>query len=280
VLATRGSGDQQSFAAVTSPATGVPQRAAGSPSIAIVMPAFNEAARISGTLRALAARQDRTGNRISVYLADDGSTDGTTGVAWAAAEEIGLQLEILRLPHRGKALTVRDAMIAVSGRTAVDLLLMLDADNEISIEQLDDADWSPDPRTVYIARRVAEAHGELGATPSIVRRAMSGAMRLVARLLLGLPYSDTQCGFKLFPRTLAFELFSQQRSSGWVFDAEILVIARRSRLPIREIPVVWQPRGASRVGVASVPGSVLALLGIAFRRWTRQYKGVGSPRPA
>jgi dolichyl-phosphate beta-glucosyltransferase len=247
------------------------------PSIAIVMPAYNEADRITATLEALAARQRRTGHHLSVFLADDGSTDRTTGIAWAAAERVGLELEILRMPHRGKALTVRDAMIAVSGRSSAEMLMMLDADNEISIDQLDHAAWADDQRTVYIGRRVPKAHGALGATPSPFRRLMSTLMRIAARLFLGLPYPDTQCGFKLFPRPLAFELFSQQRSTGWVFDAEILVIVRRSGLAVREIPVVWQPRGASRVGAGAAFGSAVALLGIAIRRWTGRYKRVGPP---
>jgi dolichyl-phosphate beta-glucosyltransferase len=248
------------------------------PSVAVVMPTYNEADRIEVTLAAIAARNARAGTETKVFLADDGSADKTTGVAWEAAKRLGVPLEILRLPHRGKAFTIRDAMIAVSGRTDVIYLLMLDADNEISIDHLDKVKWAEDGRTIYIARRVREVDGRLGATPSAFRRVMSLGMRVASRILLGLPYTDTQCGFKLFPRHLAFELFSQQRSAGWVFDAEILVIARQSGLPIREVPVVWQPRGESRVGSGAAFTSVIAMLGIAARRWTGKYKRVGPPR--
>lgn len=248
------------------------------PTVAIVMPAYNEAARIGDAFEAISRFQAAHGQVIPVFLADDGSTDSTTGVAWTAAKRLGLTLEIFRLPHRGKAMTVRDAMLAVSGRADAAYLLMLDADNEISIDHLAGVKWADDPDTIYIARRVREAGGNLGATPTTWRRFMSGGMRLAARVLLGLPYSDTQCGFKLFPRHLVFELFSQQRSPGWVFDAEILVIARLSGLPIREVPVTWQPRGESRVGAASAVSSSIALLGIAVRKWTRRYRRVGPPR--
>ena len=250
------------------------------PSIAIVMPAFNEADRIGDTFEAIATYLARSGRRLPIFLADDGSTDRTTGVAWSTAERLDLDLEILRMPHRGKALTVRDAMLAVSGRVGTDLIMMLDADNEIAIDQLEHVAWSDDPRTVYIARRVAEAHGALGATPPRTRRLMSTGMRLAARTLLGLPFTDTQCGFKLFPRALAFELFSQQRSTGWVFDAEILVIARGSGLPIREVPVVWQPRGVSRVRTSAAAISAVGLLKIAVRRWIGRYRRVGRPGAA
>src|SRR5262245_14740001 len=248
------------------------------PTVAVVMPAYNEAARIGATLEAIAAFGAAHGGAPRVFLADDGSTDRTTGIAWETAQRLGLDLQILRLAHRGKALTVRDAMLAASGRTDAAYLLMLDADNELSIEHLAQVDWSDDPDTIYIARRVREVDGALGATPPPFRRLMSTGMRLAARLLLGLPYRDTQCGFKLFPRNLAFELFSQQRSASWVFDAEILVIASASALPIREVPVVWRPRGESRVRAASAITSAGGLLQIALRRWTRRYRRAGPPR--
>lgn len=243
------------------------------------MPAYNEANRIGATLEVIAGLAGTQEAPIAVFLADDGSTDETTQVAWDRAKRAGLPLEILRLPHRGKALTVRDAMLTVSGKTEVDYLLMLDADNEVSISHLSKVDWSGDPNTIYIARRVRETGGALGATPPLFRRLMSTGMRIASRTLLGLPYRDTQCGFKLFPRHLAFELFSQQRSSSWVFDAEILVIARRSRLPIREVPVVWEPRGESRVGAGAAITSILGLLQIAVRRWTGRYRRTGPPPP-
>jgi glycosyltransferase involved in cell wall biosynthesis len=249
------------------------------PSIAVVMPAYNEAARIEATLEAVARHGAANLRAIPVFLADDGSTDQTTAVAWSTAERLGLDLAILRLPHRGKASTVRDAMLTVAGRSDADYLLMLDADNEISISHVDGIKWTADRDTIYIARRVREAGGRLGATPPAFRRLMSLGMRVAARLLLGLPYPDTQCGFKLFPRHLAVELFSQQRATGWVFDAEILVIARASRIPIREVPVVWQPRGESRVGSGAAISSAWGLLGIALRRWTGTYRRVGPPRP-
>jgi len=242
------------------------------------MPAWNEAERLGVTFDAIGAFRPSGAAPLHVYLADDGSTDRTTGVAWEAAQRVGLPLEILRLPHRGKALTVRDAMLQVSGASDAEYLLMLDADNEIAIDHLARVDWSDDPNTIYIARRVREAGGRLGTTPTAYRRLMSTVMRLAARLLLGLPYRDTQCGFKLFPRHLVFELFSQQRTATWVFDAEILVVGRRSGIPIREVPVVWQPRGETRVGPAAAFTSAGGLLEIAFRRWTRGYRRVGPPR--
>ena len=248
------------------------------PTIAIVMPALNERDRIGLTIEAVADFAARRSIALPVLVGDDGSTDGTGSHALKLAARFGLNLEVLRFPHRGKALTVRDAMLDAAGRFRVDYLLMLDADNEISIDQLDRVEWQLDPSTIYIARRVATANGAIGVPPRPLRRLMSAGMRTASRLLLGLPFPDTQCGFKLFPRAIVPDLFGQQRTASWIFDAEVLAIAYRvSGLPVHEIPVTWAPRGASRVQALTAVPSLLALLGVAARLRARRYRSVSRP---
>ena len=243
--------------------------------IAVILPAYNEAGRIDSTLRAVAAYRARLGVAWPVVVADDGSTDGTAEVATATANEIGLPIEVRRFPHRGKALTIRDAMLDLAGRTDARLLMMLDADDELRIDQLDHVAWAADPRTIYIGRRVAEVAGAVGTRPSPLRRVMSGGMRVASRILLGLRFPDTQCGFKLFPRSIVAGLFGQQRSAGWVFDAELLVIAARvSGLPVVEVPVTWSPRGVSKVSSRAAIGSVFALLAVAARYRAGRYRRI------
>jgi dolichyl-phosphate beta-glucosyltransferase len=251
------------------------------PRIALVLPAFNEAGRIEQTIGSI-ARYRAGGAAIGpVVIADDGSTDDTQLVARRAAAAAGLPIEILTLPHRGKALTVRAAMIDLAGRVDVDYLMMLDADDELRIDQLDRVEWSSDPRTIYIGRRVAAIGSAASARPSLVRRSMSMAMHAASWVLLGIRFPDTQCGFKLFPRAIVADLFSQQRSAGWTFDAELLFIADRvSGLPVQEVPVVWVPRGVSRVRPLSAILSGLAMFGTAQRRLRRVYRPVGAGLPA
>ncbi len=247
------------------------------PTIAVIMPAYNEAARIERTIGSV-ARYRAGGAPIGpVIVADDGSDDATIDVATAAAARVGLPLEILRYPHRGKASTVRAAMLEVAGRVTADYLMMLDADDEIRIDQLDGVDWARDPQTIYIAKRVDQVEGSAGSRPSPIRRTMSSVMRLASRMLLGIRFRDTQCGFKLFPRSIVPELFGQQRSTSWTFDAELLFIAHRlSRLPIQEVPVVWVPRGVSKVGASAAFTSALAMFATAWRRFRRVYRTVGA----
>lgn len=249
--------------------TAVGERA---PSIAVIMPAFNEASRIEQTIATIARyRRANPTDVHAVFVADDGSADDTIGVATRAAMREGTPIEVLSFAHRGKALTVRSAMLDVADRSDAEYLMMLDADDELRIDQLDRVRWSPDRRAIYIGRRDHEAKG--AARPTPVRRLMSLVMRTASRILLGLPYRDTQCGFKLFPRDIAHDLFSQQRSSGWTFDAEVLFIAHRvSHLPIIEVPVIWSPRGVSRVRPLAAAISGLALFGTAWNRIRGAYR--------
>ncbi len=247
------------------------------PTIAVIMPAYNEATRIERTIGSI-ARYRAGGAPIGpVIVADDGSDDATIDVATAAAARVGLPLEILCYPHRGKAATVRAAMLEAAGRVTADYLMMLDADDEIRIDQLDGIEWSLDRQTIYIAKRVDQVEGAAGVRPTPIRRAMSSVMRLASRVLLGIRFRDTQCGFKLFPRSIATELFGQQRSTSWTFDAELLFIAHRlSGLPIQEVPVVWVPRGVSKVGPSAAVTSALAMFATAWRRFRRVYRPVGA----
>jgi glycosyltransferase involved in cell wall biosynthesis len=248
------------------------------PSVAVVIPAFNEEARLGATLQAVADFGRSRGWPMAVVLADDGSSDRTADLAERTACEEGLDLTVLRLPHAGKAGAVRSGMIHAATSTDAEYLLMLDADNEIAVDQLGGVEWADDPSTIYIGRRVGSVGDQLGVRPRPIRRLMSTGMRTLSRLLLGLRFSDSQCGFKLFPRELAVGLFGQQQSRGWVFDAEILVIAARSGISIAEVPVVWSPRGVSRVRPSAAVSSVFELLAIAARKVTGVYRPVGGTR--
>jgi dolichyl-phosphate beta-glucosyltransferase len=254
----------------------MPDPTPGVPLLGIVIPAWNEGARISPTIEAIAALRANGWPISGVVVADDGSTDGTADVARAVAARLGLPLDVRSLPHGGKAWAVRDGMLHAARTLPVAYFLMLDADNEVSVDQLASVRWSNDPRTVYIARRVGETGGRSGVRPAPFRRLMSIGMRTLARLLLALRYPDTQCGFKLFPAPLVPAIFGGMRTRSWIFDAELLVIARSLGMSVVEVPVVWQPRGVSRVPATAAFSSVAALVGIAARRARGLYDPPGA----
>lgn len=126
------------------------------------------------------------------------------------ARDGGLDLTVLRLPHAGKAWAVRSGMLHAAVSTEVDHPLMLDVDNEIEVDQLAGVEWMADPSTIYIGRRVRAVGERVETRPAPLRRLMSAGMRTLSHLLLRLAYPDTQCGFKLYPRHLAGDLFGQR----------------------------------------------------------------------
>jgi dolichyl-phosphate beta-glucosyltransferase len=235
---------------------GAPPGSARSPTLSIVIPAFNEARRLPKTLTRLRQWLAETSYRHEIIVVDDGSTDGT---GEAASENGGETLVLLRhQPNRGKGYAVRRGMLAATGERR----LMTDADFSTPIEELprlmDELDRGAD---VAIGSRAVE-----GARIEIHQPAYREAMgrvfnRLVQTLLLpGL--EDTQCGFKLFTAQAAGQSFGACRLDGFSFDVEALYVARRLGLRIVEVPVVWRNDEASRVSLGGGGAAFVDLIRI------------------
>ncbi len=210
--------------------------------LSIVIPAYNEARRIGNTLAAIAAflRQRRIAAELIVV--DDGSRDGTADVVRRHAS--ALELKLLTLPHNcGKGQAVRAGVLASRGRA----VLICDADHATPVDEY--------PR--LHARLVAGADIAIGSRdlPGArleppqpwPRRLAAWAFRGLRRRLLLPDIRDTQCGFKLFRGDVARRLFAQLTTSGWLFDVEVLGLARRDGLRIAEVPVRWRDDRDSRV---------------------------------
>ncbi len=164
---------------------------------------------------------------------------------------------ILEERNRGKGAAVRTGILASSG----DRILFLDADLSAPIEEL--------PKLLRALDRGAEvAIGSRrmeGADVQVrqgIGRFLSGRFFFwVTRVLTGLPFRDTQCGFKLFTRLAAQEIFPRAREDGWSFDVEILSLARERGLETAEVPIVWRDSGGSRVrAIRDAPRTLLGLL--------------------
>ncbi|GGM37844.1 hypothetical protein GCM10008956_12750 [Deinococcus arenae] len=207
--------------------------------LSIVIPAYNEAERILPTLAAFAVAVSAIGEAWELIVSDDGSRDGTAelvaGLPWA-------NLRVLRHANTGKGGAVRRGVRAARG----DLILFADADNSTPIEEL--------PRLIAAVRagahvaigsRAAEGAEEVG--KSAVRRAVSGGLRRVTRLLTGVTAEDTQCGFKLFRAEVAHDLFQRSVLDGFSFDLELLYLASRAGLRVVEVPVRWVDAPDSKV---------------------------------
>jgi glycosyltransferase involved in cell wall biosynthesis len=206
-------------------------------SISIIIPAYNEEKRLPSSLERIVAYLERTDWQFTeIIVVDDGSRDGTAAVAerFAAGRP---NVRVLRNPgNRGKGYSVRNGMLEAKGEWA----LFSDADLSAPIEELDKL-WlaiSKQSADVAIGSRALN-RALIGVHQSSFREYGGRVFNLLLRVITGLPFWDTQCGFKLFQGGAAREIFRRQRAEGFGFDAEVLFIARHLGYKIAEVPVRW-----------------------------------------
>jgi dolichyl-phosphate beta-glucosyltransferase len=213
----------------------------------LVIPAYNERNRIEACLRSVAewVRSRPGGWDWEVVLVDDGSTDGTKGIARALADELGLPLEIRRHDrNKGKGGALREGVLASTG----DPVLISDVDLSTPLtEWVKLAERLP-THPVAIGSRALE-EGLVRRKQPLYRRLLGKAGNLLVRMLAVPGIRDTQCGFKLFRGDVARELFREARVAGFAYDMEILFLARHRGLAIAEVPVLWFNSPESKVSL-------------------------------
>lgn len=214
-------------------------------SISIVIPAYNEERRLGASLAAVDAYLERRGFGFAeILVVDDGSTDSTASVV----ERFGAEhprVRLLRNPgNRGKGYSVRHGVLEAKG----EWVLFTDADLSAPIEELEKLIAATCQQKADIAigsraldRSLIEEH------QSFFRETAGRIFNLLLRLLTGLPFHDTQCGFKLYRREAAQEVFRRQRLERFGFDAEVLYIARKLGYRCVEVPVRWSHSAGTKV---------------------------------
>jgi len=218
-------------------------RSAAPCDLSIVIPAYNEARRIRRTLEAVRACAAGAGARWEVVVVDDGSRDGTQAVV-AGFDPGPLRLRLLvNERNRGKGHAVRRGMLAAAG----DRVLMCDADLSAPIEEVYKLlAWVERGYDVVIGSRDLP-DSRLAPPQPPLRRLAARAFRWLRRLIMLRGIQDTQCGFKLFRRAAAREIFSHATVNGWLFDCEALGLAERFGYRIREVGIVWGNHPDTRV---------------------------------
>ncbi len=218
-----------------------------SPELTVVVPAFNEARRIEVSIEKIVGYLRRRQTSFEIVVVDDGSTDETAALVTAASHRWaapGGRIGLLENGvNRGKGFSVRRGMLAAQGAWA----LLCDADLSAPIEEYRELEKALQEGCVIAiaSRDVAGARVEVH--QSAVRERSGKLYNLMVRFLFGLPFRDTQCGFKLFDLRRCREIFNQQRLSGFGFDVELLVIAQRLGHKVREVPVLWRHDAGSKV---------------------------------
>jgi glycosyltransferase involved in cell wall biosynthesis len=208
--------------------------------LTVVLPCYNEAERLPGTLQAYLRRLSLAPSEVEVLVVDDGSTDATRVVAEAVAA-VDPRVRVLgHRPNRGKGFAVRAGMLAGRG----DLVVFADAGGSYGPGDLQRVVEALAEAPVAIGARTEAATGPL------VRQAASRGFNLAIRGVLGLPFQDTQSGLKGFRRAAARAIFSRTRLDGFAFDVEVLFLAGRLGLEVAQVGVQARECEGSKVRVA------------------------------
>jgi dolichyl-phosphate beta-glucosyltransferase len=213
------------------------------PTYSIVLPAYNESARIAVTLDKILAHAVERGWRTEIIVVNDGSTDATADIVrgYGAAHSA---VRLLENPgNRGKGYSVRHGMLHACG----DLFLFSDADLSSPIAESDKLFAALfQGADVAIGSRWLRSELQIKRQP-LHRQLFGRIFNLALRLILRLNYKDTQCGFKAFKSQVARELFLRQRIERWGFDPELLYLARKLGFSVKEVPVAWSHREGTRI---------------------------------
>ncbi len=205
------------------------------PQYSIIVPAYNERARIGGTLQRILEHLNAQRWSAEVVVVNDGSRDDTTEVVSQFAAEHP-QVRLIENPgNQGKGYAVRNGMLNARGK----VLLFTDADLSSPIEEASKL-------FAALEKGADVAMGSRWLDPSLQfqrqslkRQLMSRTYNLFIRAVLTFPYHDTQCGFKAFTRRAAETIFPMQHIKRWGFDAEIIYLAHHMKFKVAEVPVAW-----------------------------------------
>jgi dolichyl-phosphate beta-glucosyltransferase len=246
----------------------------------IVIPAYNESARIGAALSEVSACIRSRGWRAEVLVVDDGSTDDTAAMvrAWAAEHPEVRLLQNER--NRGKGYSVRNGMLHATGET----VMFTDADMSSPIDEAERLFSAiAAGADVAIGSRWLTGKRIVHRQP-LYRRFFGRCFNALTRMVMRLPFADTQCGFKAFRRQAAQMVFGLQRIERWGFDPEILFIAITRGLRVDEVSVTWGHDERSRISY--LRDGMQMLMELAFIRYNavtgrygRTPEAMSSPTP-
>lgn len=231
--------------------------------ITLIFPAYNEAARIANTVNEAVTYFEKRGLDYEIIVAADGD-DGTRELVNRMSQANPRLKALGNVERRGKGHGIRQAVAIAEG----DVIGFADADNKTPITELDK--FLP-----YLANGAQAVIGSRAQRGSVIerpqpfyRRVGSIGFGIFMHLVVGLrDIPDTQCGFKFFRRDVAKDLFARQKIDGYMFDVEILYLARRVGYCLEQVPVLWRDDGDSRLDL--VAGNIRNVQDIFKIRFTR-----------
>ena len=249
----------------TDPRPPTPDPCSNGPRLSLIFPCYNEERRLPASLARVREYLDAAGYPYEILVVDDGSADGTVAVAEqvAAADP---RVRVLRYEaNRGKGYAVAYGAARARG----EWVLFSDADLSTPIEELDHFLPSLEQGYDVVIGSRALRESRLEVRQPWWRERVGRVVNRCIRLLSGLDFPDTQCGFKLFTRRAAADIFPNLTVRGWMFDVEVLVLARKLGYRVIDVPVRWLNSDDSRVKMSDAPKVFRELLHIRWY-WLRR----------
>jgi dolichyl-phosphate beta-glucosyltransferase len=233
---------------------------APAPELSVIIPAYNEELRLPATLSRIAAYARLFPSEIEVIVVDDGSRDNTVAVAEKFRDEIPSLRVVSNNKNRGKGYSVRHGMQVARG----DIVLFTDADLSAPIEEVEKLLPAMKTNDVAIGSRAMD-RSQITVHESPFREFAGIIFNKIVRLILRLPFVDTQCGFKAFRRVPCKIIFEQQTIERFGFDPELLYLARHHGLHSVEISVRWGHSPATKVNM--MRDSIQMFIDVFIIRW-------------
>jgi glycosyltransferase involved in cell wall biosynthesis len=230
------------------------------PQLSIIVPSFNEELRLPPSLERIAAYVNASHRSTEVLVVDDGSKDRTAEVAAAFADRIPNLRVLKNGDNRGKGYSVRHGMLEAKG----EYVLFTDADLSAPIEEADKLLSALQQYDLAIGSRAMNRE-LIGVHESHFREFAGIIFNRIVRIVLWLPFVDTQCGFKAFRRERCRVIFEQQRIERFGFDPELLYLARHQSLKSTEIPVRWSHSPATKINM--MRDSIQMFVDVFTIRW-------------
>jgi dolichyl-phosphate beta-glucosyltransferase len=231
------------------------------PLISIIIPAYNEALRIGNALNEVLRCVRQCDWRAEILVVNDGSTDATAAMVREFAQRHPEVRLLENYENRGKGFSVRHGMLNAVG----DILMFTDADLSAPMEEAERLfEALRQGADIAIGSRWLD-RGRQTLHQPLYRQFFGRCFNAITRLVMGLPFADTQCGFKAFRRPVAQTIFQLQRIERWGFDPELLFIALKRGYTIREVPVTWGHDERSRLSY--LKDGLKMLEEIAYIRW-------------
>ncbi|TFK48407.1 glycosyltransferase family 2 protein [Heliocybe sulcata] len=225
--------------------------------LSVVIPAYNETERLPDMLATTIKHLEslKASRSYEILIVDDGSSDGTPDLMLKLAvnEYPQSDIRIVQLEKNlGKGGAVRHGMLHGSGKR----LLMVDADGASRFEDLESL-WksmdelvpSEDDPAIAVGSRAHLVKTEAVVKRSLLRNVLMYGLHTVLRIVGVGHIRDTQCGFKLFNRPAARAIFPAQHITNWIFDVELLLLAKQLKIPVAEVPIEWHEVPGSKLNV-------------------------------